>query len=59
MTPQMTFLTEAQQLNNAQLVAYHFKGTDWTPEAISALCGNMAHESSLNPNIWELVITIL
>lgn len=47
------WLTEAQQLNNAQLVAYHFKGTDWTPEAISALCGNMAHESSLNPNIYE------
>jgi LysM repeat protein len=47
------WLTEAQSLNNAQLVANHFKGTDWTPEAIAALCGNMRHESSINPNIWE------
>jgi LysM repeat protein len=47
------WLTQDQQLNNAQLVADHFKGTDWKKESIAALCGNMAHESSLNPNIYE------
>lgn len=52
--PNDTFLTQDQQLNNAQLVAYHFKGTDWTKESLSALCGNMSHESSLNPDMHEL-----
>lgn len=46
------WLTEAQSLENAQLVANHFGG-DWSPEAISALCGNMRHESSINPDMYE------
>jgi hypothetical protein len=48
-----TFLTQDQQLNNAQLVANHFVAT-WKPESISALCGNMSHESSINPDMHEL-----
>jgi hypothetical protein len=52
-TTEDTWLSEAESLNNAQLVANHFLATGWTPQAISALCGNMAHESSINPNIWE------
>src|SRR5213595_390589 len=48
-----TFLTQDQQLNNAQLVINHFVST-WKPEAISALCGNMSHESSINPDMHEL-----
>lgn len=48
-----TWLTEADSLSNAQLVADHFIKTGWTKNAISALCGNMRHESSINPNIWE------
>jgi hypothetical protein len=51
-SPDDVWLTEAQSLQNAQLVANHFAGK-WTPQAISALCGNMRHESSINPNIWE------
>jgi LysM repeat protein len=47
------YLTEAEQLNNAQLIADHFAGTDWTKEAIAALCGNMHHESILNPQMSE------
>ena len=47
------WLTEEQSLSNAQLVANHFKGSDWTQEAISALVGNMRHESSINPNMYE------
>ena len=47
------WLSEAQSLDNAQLVANHFKGSDWTKESISALVGNMRHESSVNPNMYE------
>lgn len=47
------WLTEAQSLENAQLIANHFKGSDWTKESISALAGNMRHESSINPNMYE------
>jgi hypothetical protein len=52
-TTEDTWLTEAESLNNAQLVADHFGGTDWSAESIAALCGNCRHESSINPNIWE------
>lgn len=52
--PTDTFLTNDQMMNNAQIVANHFAGTDWTKESLSALIGNMAHESSLNPDMHEL-----
>lgn len=45
-------LTEQQSLENAQLVADHF-GDSWTPQAISALCGNMRAESYINPDMYE------
>jgi murein DD-endopeptidase MepM/ murein hydrolase activator NlpD len=48
-----TYLNNSQKLNNAQLVANHFIATGWTPNAISALCGNMSGESTLNPNLYE------
>ena len=47
------WLSESESLNNAQMVANHFKGTDWTRESISAMCGNMRHESSINPDMYE------
>lgn len=47
------WLSEGESLNNAQLVVNYFKDKGWTKNAISALCGNMRHESSINPNIWE------
>lgn len=47
------WLTESQSMQNAQLVANHFKGTDWTKESIAALVGNMRHESTINPNMYE------
>jgi LysM repeat protein len=52
--PNDTFLSQSQALNNAQIVADHFAGTDWTKESLSALCGNMWHESSINPSMHEL-----
>jgi murein DD-endopeptidase MepM/ murein hydrolase activator NlpD len=48
-----TYLNDSQKLNNAQLVANHFLATGWTPNSISALCGNMSGESTLNPNLYE------
>jgi murein DD-endopeptidase MepM/ murein hydrolase activator NlpD len=48
-----TYLNNSQKLNNAQLVANHFLATGWTPNSISALCGNMSGESTLNPNLYE------
>ena len=47
------WLSESQSLENAQLIANHFKGSDWTKESVSALVGNMRHESSVNPNMYE------
>jgi hypothetical protein len=47
------WLTESQSLENAQLVVNHFVGTDWTKESLSAMLGNMRHESSINPNMYE------
>jgi len=47
------WLSESESMNNAQMVANHFKGSDWSKEAISALVGNMRHESSINPNMYE------
>lgn len=47
------YLTDSEKMHNAQLVADHFKGTDWTPEALAALCGNMSGESTLNPQMYE------
>lgn len=47
------WLSESESLHNAQMVVNHFKGTDWTRESISAMCGNMRHESSINPDMYE------
>jgi Phage tail lysozyme len=46
------WLSESQSLQNAQMVANHFGGS-WADEAICALCGNMRHESSINPDMYE------
>ena len=48
-----TWLTEAQSLHNAQLVADFLIRLGWSENAISAVCGNMRHESSINPNMYE------
>lgn len=49
------WLSESQSMENAQLIAnYLYSDTsDWSKEAISALIGNMRHESSVNPNMYE------
>lgn len=52
-TDYQVWLTEEQSLNNAQMVVNHFVGTDWTANSLCALCGNMRHESSINPDMYE------
>lgn len=47
------WLSENESLQNAQLVVNHFSASDWSKEALSALLGNMRHESSINPNLYE------
>ena len=48
-----TWLTDSQSLQNAQMVVNFLSGKDWSKEAIAALIGNMRHESSINPNMYE------
>ena len=47
------WLSESESLKNAQLVANHLIPQGWTKESVSALCGNMRHESSINPDMYE------
>lgn len=49
------WLTEAKSLENAQQVVnfLYTDSKDWSKESISALIGNMRHESSVNPNMYE------
>lgn len=47
-------LTEEESLDNAQLVANRLYPNGWTKSAISAVVGNMRHESYVNPHMYEL-----
>ena len=47
------WLTAEQSMKNAQLVADHLSNEGWARESISAVIGNMRHESSVNPNMYE------
>lgn len=49
------WLSESESLKNAQEVVNYLytEQKDWSKESISALIGNMRHESSVNPNMYE------
>lgn len=47
------FLPQDQQLHNAQIVANYFIKLGWDKNSICGLLGNMSHESSINPNMYE------
>lgn len=51
-TDYQRWLSEGESLTNAQNVINYFGGS-WSKQAISALCGNMRHESSINPDMYE------
>lgn len=51
---QDSYLSESESWKNAQNVATYFTGKHgWTKESISALIGNMFHESGVNPGLHE------
>lgn len=47
------WLSESESLHNAQLVVNHFKGSDWSKASLAGMLGNMRHESSINPDMYE------
>lgn len=47
------WLTEAQSLENAQLVVNRAIKNGWAKNSICGMLGNMRHESSVNPNMYE------
>jgi murein DD-endopeptidase MepM/ murein hydrolase activator NlpD len=51
-TDYQRWLNETESLNNAQMIVNHFH-TGWAKESLSAMCGNMRHESSINPDMYE------
>lgn len=49
-----TWLSQEESLQNAQMVVNHLHGVlGWSKHAVSAICGNMRHESSINPDLHE------
>lgn len=51
--PFQVWLSESESLQNAQLVANRMLKNGWSKNAICAVLGNMRHESSVNPNMYE------
>lgn len=49
------WLSPGQSLHNAQNIInlLYVDGKDWSKESLSAMLGNMRHESSINPNMSE------
>lgn len=47
------YLSMSEMTNNAWIVYYRLGAYGWTDEAISAILGNMQHESTINPGIWQ------
>lgn len=52
-TAYQRWLSETESLQNAQMVVNNFIGKGWTKNALSAMLGNMRHESSINPDMYE------
>lgn len=48
------YLNQAEMEHNALIIRDYLIGTHgWSINAVSAVLGNMQHESSINPGIWE------
>ena len=47
------YLSHSEMLNNAKLIWGYFGSKGCTLNAVCAMLGNMQHESSINPGIWE------
>lgn len=47
------YLSVAEQQNNATMFYQYFAARGWTLNAIAGMLGNIQHESTINPGIWE------
>lgn len=50
------YLSQAEQDNNAQIVATWCINRGWSKNAICGMLGNMARESNVNPGLWQSLI---
>lgn len=50
------YLSQSEMENNALLIWSFLGSRGWTIEAVSAVLGNMQHESTINPGIWESLV---
>lgn len=51
------YLTLPEMTNNAQYIAYYLINDGWTANAIAGMLGNMQTESTINPCIWQNLIS--
>lgn len=51
------FLTMAEMENNARYIWNYLGPRGWTLNAVAGMLGNMQTESTINPGIWEGLIT--
>lgn len=47
------FLTMSEMENNARIIWNYLGSKGWSINAVAGMLGNMQHESSINPKIWE------
>lgn len=48
-----THLTQAETVNNGNIVASFFLARGWDRTSVAALCGCMQQESQINPQLWQ------
>ena len=48
-----TYLSTANQENNARIIYQFLSAQGWTINAVSGMLGNMEVESTINPGIWQ------
>lgn len=51
------YLSQTEQDNNAYLVYDYLSSIGFTHNSICAILGNMVQESTINPNIWEGLVS--
>jgi len=51
------YLSQHHRLINAHYIYHYLKNKGWSSNAIYALLGNMETESSINPGMWNALVT--
>lgn len=50
------WLNEAQQRVNVTYIASYLMSKGWALESVAGICGNLQHESTINPGTWEQLL---